>query len=160
MENIEISLDEIARRFVEMERVAYAFFSEANKRVPSCSDLFIKIAKEEEKHVVILEDFAVQFVKQHKANKNYVIPAYMKTILESKLLASGTEMKRFSFDDGCGAIDILEFACDREEDAILFYVGLKDVVEDNSLKIIIEDVIKEEMNHIAWLKEQQKILEV
>ena len=47
--------------------------------------------------------------------------------------------------------DILKLAIDAEKDSIVFYLGLKDFVPIRAGKDKVEEIIKEEMSHIAVL---------
>jgi len=47
--------------------------------------------------------------------------------------------------------DILKLAIDAEKDSIIFYLGLKDFVPVKAGKDKVEEIIKEEMSHIAVL---------
>ncbi|MCK4887593.1 MAG: ferritin family protein [Planctomycetes bacterium] len=49
--------------------------------------------------------------------------------------------------------DILKMAIAAEKDSIIFYVGLKDSVPENAGKDKINNIIKEEMNHITVLNQ-------
>ncbi|MBN1652741.1 MAG: ferritin family protein [Deltaproteobacteria bacterium] len=47
--------------------------------------------------------------------------------------------------------DILKLAIEREKESVVYYVGLKGIVPEKLGKEKIEDIIKEEMGHIAFL---------
>jgi rubrerythrin len=47
--------------------------------------------------------------------------------------------------------DILKLAINAEKDSIVFYLGLKDFVPARAGKDKVEEIIKEEMSHIAVL---------
>jgi rubrerythrin len=47
--------------------------------------------------------------------------------------------------------DILKLAIQREKDSVVYYLGLKEVVEDALGKSKIDDIVKEEMKHISLL---------
>ena len=50
--------------------------------------------------------------------------------------------------------DILKMAIEAEKDSIIFYLGLKDFVPAETGKEKVEDIIKEEMNHIVTLEQR------
>jgi rubrerythrin len=47
--------------------------------------------------------------------------------------------------------EVLEFAVQRERESVVFYVGLKDAVQDPADKLRIETIVREEMGHITLL---------
>ena len=47
--------------------------------------------------------------------------------------------------------DILKMAIEAEKNSIVFYLGLKDFVPSKAGKDKVEEIIKEEMSHIAVL---------
>ena len=55
--------------------------------------------------------------------------------------------------------DILKMAIEVEKDSIVFYVGLKDFVPVKAGKDKVEDIIKEELGHVAELSEKLAALE-
>ena len=57
------------------------------------------------------------------------------------------------------AADILKMAIEAEKDSIVFYVGLKDFVPVKAGKDKVEDIIKEELGHVAELSEKLAALE-
>ena len=57
------------------------------------------------------------------------------------------------------AEDILKMAIEAEKDSIVFYVGLKDFVPVKAGKDKVEDIIKEELGHVAELSEKLAALE-
>jgi len=47
--------------------------------------------------------------------------------------------------------DIIRLAIEKEKDTIVFYLGIKNAVPENLGKSKIDEIIKEEMNHITQL---------
>ena len=54
--------------------------------------------------------------------------------------------------------DILSFAVEREQDAILFYVGLKEMLPKTAAADSIEHIIQQEMGHVVLLNRKIKAL--
>lgn len=52
------------------------------------------------------------------------------------------------------AEDIFHMAIGREKDAVIFFLGMKDMVSENLGKSKIDGIIKEEMNHITILNRE------
>jgi rubrerythrin len=50
--------------------------------------------------------------------------------------------------------DLLRFAVGREEDAIVFFLGMKDMVPGGLGKDRIDAIIKEEMHHVVILTKE------
>jgi len=55
--------------------------------------------------------------------------------------------------------DILKWAIEAEKDSIIFYLGLKDFVSARAGKDKVEDIIKEEQDHIVLLSQKLTPLE-
>jgi len=54
--------------------------------------------------------------------------------------------------------DILRTAIELEKDSIVFYLGVKEVVPERLSKQRIDDIVKEEMGHIAVLSKEMASL--
>lgn len=50
--------------------------------------------------------------------------------------------------------DILRIALEREKDAVIFYLGIKDMVSENLGKNEIDRIIKEEMAHVTIISKE------
>ena len=50
--------------------------------------------------------------------------------------------------------EILKSAIEAEKDSILFYLGMKEIIEDGDDKKRIDDIIREEMGHIRILSKE------
>ncbi len=50
--------------------------------------------------------------------------------------------------------DILRMALDREKDAVIFYLGIKDMVSENLGRDKIDAIIKEEMSHVTIISKE------
>ena len=83
-----------------------------------------------------------------------VIRSYLNAIADGLVFDLGEEPADvFKGDEDFD--EIINFALDREGDAILFFLGVKEFLDSKEDKDIIDELIQEEITHIAWLKEQR-----
>ncbi|HLE10014.1 MAG: hypothetical protein A2504_00810 [Bdellovibrionales bacterium RIFOXYD12_FULL_39_22] len=152
-----IDLLQMAHCFAEMEKGAAKYYQHMAEVNPKLQDLFLKLATEESQHSKIFALLGSQLAQRQTEDlNNYKFPEYLKAILNKRL-------KRISFSKGDTTLtassnisEVFEFAYDAEEDAILLYLGLKEVVKDEESQKILEKIIGEEMQHIAWLNETKR----
>jgi len=135
-----------------IERDGAKFYNDAARLFADydISELFIKLAEWEILHEHIFAKMREKLTHEHPklgpGTDEYKAVAALSTFS----LWSGPYKQLENID---GREDVLKQALQKEKDTIVFYVGLKDFVAENEDKEIINDVIKEEMKHIAILTE-------
>ena len=75
---------------------------------------------------------------------------YLQTIADSHIFGPKKDPSE-QLKDKETADDILKYAIEAEKDSIIFYLGLKNFVPAKAGKDKVDEIIKEEMGHIAEL---------
>jgi rubrerythrin len=148
-----IEVFEIAER---IERNSVKFYRRAAEVLsdPNLCQTLLSLAEFEKQHE---ETFAN--MRQQISNKEWDLVTfdpedemtlYLRTIADSHIFDlkkdPGEQLK-----DKKTAEDILKYAIEAEKNSILFYLGLKKFVPAKAGKDKVDEIIKEEMEHIAEL---------
>ena len=152
----ECNLQNLMNNMIEMEKKGADFYKESAVKFPEIAKFFNLIAKEEEGHVKlfnkILEKASCrEIVKEKDWNE---IPKYMIAILEGREIDGIKSV--FLLHKDVTLKDVFKYAFEREEDAILYYLGLKKIFTCNECLELVESIISEEMKHIAWLNDKKR----
>jgi len=152
---IKVDIDEIIRIAEEIEETGAAFYRKAAELYGGNTEkFFLVLAKVEDAH-----------------RKTFAAMRREKT-------DSGDMLATFDADDGAGlyleysiksevfckdpaevitgkesAVELVDFAIDREKDSIIFYKSMKDAVTLPADQAVIENIIKEEYGHLLALTE-------
>jgi len=148
----EMSIIDYAMR---AERDGISFYMKAAKKFNDreLKDLFMKLAKEEAKH---LEHFIGIKAKAEKKGVDQCFRAevsdYLDTIIREGFFPKGDSMvKRLEkVKDIEGACAI---AMEAEKNAIMLYSELAKISKDKDQKKIFEDILKEERSHIVMVRD-------
>ena len=151
-----IEVFEIAER---IERNSVKFYRGAAETLSDhdLSQILLSLAKFEKEHE---ETFAN--MRKQISNKEWDLitfdpedemTLYLQTIADSHIFDlkkdPGEQLK-----DKETAEDILKFAIEAEKDSIIFYLGLKNFVPAKAGKDKVDEIIKEEIDHIAELNKR------
>lgn len=156
------SADEIFQMAMQIERDGARFYHKAAD-VFSGSDkksLLESLAKMEENH---LRDFTEMREEFQNAQKDSVIDpddvsaAYLSNIAAGRVFDASSDPCEMIQPDS-NLRDILKKAIDLEKNSIVFYIGLKDMVNTKSGKAKVEAIISQELKHIVMLSD--KIVEL
>ncbi len=154
MENYSIT--EVIEQAVQTEKLGYEFYvSMANKfeKDDKFRKLFETLAAKEEEH-----EKTFTSLKERVGDKNLEgweeASQYLRAIVESEYFL-GKNKSLPSLDHLETIDDVLHFAIGFEKETLLYFLNLKDFIED---KKIITEIINEEKSHIVWLSEFRKSL--
>jgi len=146
----DFNADEIFEMAEQMERNGAKFYSEAALSIPAGRnrDLLLRLAEMELEHEKTFVEMRKALTDQDKQN-NVFDPEgetiqYLKALVDTRVFfkkeIDTTSMK-----------EILKEALLAEKDAIVFYLGMKDLVPEAQGKSHLEHIIKEEMKHIKLI---------
>ncbi len=143
-------LNELLTFAVEREKMSFDLYTKLAEQTSDAElkALFERLAKEEIKH----EAFYQELLNVENREQNAAVPqdeeyhAYMETLIEQERTSSKQLPKDFK-----NLKAVLDYAIAREQDAILFYVGLKNYVPTKAHEKV-DRIIKEEMRHAAILE--------
>ncbi|MHC4460612.1 MAG: ferritin family protein [Planctomycetota bacterium] len=143
--------EKIERNGVRFYRKAAELFDE-----PGIRKTFLELADWERTHEKVFADMRKQISEQNREPKSFependiVISAQAMAGLavfginpDPSEELTGKESKK----------EIFEKALRKEEDSIVYYVGLKDFVSERAGKDKIDDIIREELRHIGILSQ-------
>jgi len=128
------------------------FYSDAAKLFPGedVGKMFANLTEWELQHKKVFAEMRGKITQQHPklgpGTEEYKSVAALSTFS----LWSGPYRQLSEIEN---REDAIRQALTKEKDTIVFYVGLKDFVASKEDKEIINDIIKEEMRHIAILTE-------
>lgn len=151
MARAEMSIFDFAMR---AERDGIGFYTKAAKKFKDTDlrDLFMKLAKEEAKH---LETFIGIKAKAEKKGadqcfRSESVSEYLDTIIREGLFPKGDSMvKRLEKVNTVG--EACAIAMEAEKNAILLYSELAKLSKDKEQKKIFENITKEERSHITMV---------
>jgi len=132
------TFEEIIGYAIEKEKEAVAFYEEAGRLEPYAwgKETFDNFAKEEQKHVVLLQNF----LKDKKLVSNYKFD-WITDIKRSDYLVDIT------YEKGMPYTDALRLAMKREEKALAFYNDLEENADQEELIKIFKMLSQEEAKH-------------
>ncbi|UCG14053.1 MAG: ferritin family protein [Deltaproteobacteria bacterium] len=151
--------DEVLEMAEQIERNGARFYIEATKAVKdrAVGKLLLELADWERKHERV---FAAMRANLTEAERQAMVfdPDH-ETYLYLRAMADGHifDVRMNSANLLTGeetAEEILLIAIGKEKDSIIFYLGLKELMSDRTGRHKVDEVIKEEMNHIAYLNKE------
>ena len=160
MEGIKMSItfnaSEILEMAIQIEKNGQKFYRKAAQIVSDkkAGKLLLDLADMEVKHELIFKE-----MKEHLTEKEKELMVYDPDDEASMYLQAFADGYIFNMRKDISAqltgkespSDIFNTAIGIEKDSIVFYVGLKDFLPTEAGKEKVENVIREEKNHIAIL---------
>ncbi|MBW2593488.1 MAG: ferritin family protein [Deltaproteobacteria bacterium] len=144
------NIDEIFEMAEQIERNGALFYRKSAESVtdPDEKKLLIELAEMEDEHE---KTFAA--LRADIAEEDKVVTAFDpedETVLYLRALADVRIFFKKTIDTS-SMKEILKEAIVAEKDSIVFYLGMKDMVPENTGKAKLNAIIKEEMGHIKLL---------
>ncbi|MFH0952823.1 MAG: ferritin family protein [Verrucomicrobiota bacterium] len=153
----KFTADEILEMAERIETKGAKFYRKAAKLHVGARDLLLQIAAQEDLHFKAFEDMRKGLSPSEKES---AYDPYGESDLYLKAMVDG-----YAFDinrEPAEAItgkepldEVFRMAIELEKDSIVFYLGLRDVVPPSFGKERVNDIVKEEMKHIAWLSNKR-----
>ena len=148
--NYDFNADEIFEMAEQMERNGAQFYRNAAQNITGGKnkEMLLRLADMEVEHEKTFIDMRAALTKQERMT-NVFDPEgeavlYLKALVDTRVFfqkeIDTTSMK-----------EILKEALLAEKDAIVFYLGMKDMVPEKLGKAHLENIIKEEMEHIRLI---------
>jgi rubrerythrin len=162
--SILFSADEILRVAEQIERNGARFYRRASHGFTDARarQLLLDIAAMEDQHEKVFAAMREELLQQEREPR--VPDPYGEAILYVQGMADGHvfDVRKDPSERLTGKEtmeDILRTAIGLEKDSIVFYLGIKEMVPERLSKQRIDDIIKEEMGHIAVLSKEMAFLE-
>lgn len=148
--NFEFNADEIFEMAEQMERNGAQFYRSAAENITDGKnkELLLRLAEMEVEHEKTFVEMRASLTPQDKQSS--VFDPEGETVLYLKALVDTRVFFKKEIDV-TSMKDILKEALLAEKDAIVFYLGMKDLVPAARGKSHIEKIIKEEMEHIKLI---------
>lgn len=146
----DFNADEIFEMAEQMERNGAKFYSEAAQNIPAGKnrDLLLRLAEMEVEHEKTFVEMRNSLTDKDRQNSVFdpegETVQYLKALVDTRVFFK----KEI---DATSMRDILKEALLAEKDAIVFYLGMKDLVPEARGKSHLEHIIKEEMEHIKLI---------
>jgi rubrerythrin len=153
----KFTADEVLEMAERIETKGAQFYRKAAKYHAGARDLLLQIAAQEDLH---FKAFAEMRKSLSPNEKQLAYDPYGEADLYLKAMVDG-----YAFDinrdpaeaiTGKESLDaIFSTAIGLEKDSIAFYLGLRDLVPPAFGKDRVNDIVKQEMQHIAWLSNKR-----
>jgi rubrerythrin len=153
---ISFNIDEIFEMAEQIERNAAKFYREAARNAPdkASSKTFIDLSAMEDGHFRIFQDMRKKLAPEEKEQTTFDPENQAASYLQGMANLHGSEGKKDRDVKLTGketVNEVYKIAVDAEKNSIVFYSALKDLVSGPG-KDKIEQIIKEELGHLAVLK--------
>jgi len=155
--------DEIFEMAEQIERNGSRFYRRAAQGFTDsrARQLMLDLAAMEDEHEKVFAAMRGELLQQEREPR--VPDPYGEAILYVRGMADGVvfDLRTDPSERLTGKEtmeDILKTAIELEKDSIVFYLGIKEIVPERLSKQRIDDIVKEEMGHIAVLSKEMASL--
>ena len=154
---ITLNADEIFEIAEQIERNGAKFYRAAAGKFSAIRQVLLDLAADEDEHLKTFQDMREQ-LKSSEQQPDVFDPdgqaqMYLRAMADGHIF----DIKADPAEKLSGERtpeDILKMGLGIERDSIAYYVGLKDYVPARAGRDKVEDIIREEMKHIAVLNEK------
>ena len=150
-----LGLKEIFQLARHLEKYGQLYYQEAAAKcdTPTVSSLCSKIASHEVGHLKKIDSMEQLLLAKDEMQKlTWEELSWMQWDLEDGVLPDLDNLQ--SSIENATAADILELALQMERNSVDFYSGFMSVVDENS-KVLLQELVKEESQHIEWLQQEK-----
>ncbi len=153
--SIRFSLEEVFEMAKKIERNGYHFYLKAAEGCPKYKDFLLELAEQEKGHENTFDKLADKILseKDNFLNNDQSMEAitYIEAIADNSvfLLNENPEQLFSQYDN---PKEVFKQALARESDTILFFLGIREMMINQEQRKIIDELVGEEMKHIAWIK--------
>ena len=162
--SINFSVDEIFEIAEQIERNGAAFYLKAAETAPNPRNrrLMLDLAAKERDHEKVFVEMRRRLSARER--EPVVFDPENQAVLYLQAFAGGhvfdltTDPIEF-FDGGRTVPEILKKATELERDTVVFYLGMQEMVPERLGRDRVNEIIKEEMGHIALLSKELELLQ-
>ncbi len=160
---ISFNADEILEMAEEIERNGAKFYRKAAEKASTSEikQMLLDMAIMEDGHLEEFKEMRVGLSEAEKAEMTFdpenIAARYLQTMAD----AHGIEGKKSPTEELTGTesmSEILKIAVNAEKESIVFYSGLKNFVSAKAGKDKVDEIILEEVGHVATLNQKLKAL--
>ena len=153
---VKFTADEIFEMADKMEDDGAEFYRQASESAPTeeARRLLIELAEWEKDHKQTFSELRDKFAGEGGIGFDYdpdgQAAQYLRTFVEGRVFSP--ESRGGAKLQGSESMsEILEIALQLEKDSVLFYLGIKDVVDKDQDKARIDKIITQERQHMVTL---------
>jgi rubrerythrin len=142
---------EVIEQAIQTERLGHDFYRSMSQKFnehDKLKSLFETLAAKELQHEKKFSELK-KCIKESEPEEWKEVSPYLRAIVESEFFL-GKNKSLPSIQHLSKMEDALSYALGFERETLLYYIGLKDIVEG---KDVINEIINEEKSHIVWLNE-------
>lgn len=143
------SIGEVIEQAVQTERLGYQFYTgmaEKFRGDQGLNRLFSTLAEKELRHEKTFSELK-EVVGDREVEGWDEVTHYMRAIVESEFFLG--KNKALPSMDGIRTVgDAVKFAIGFEKETLLYFIGIRDAVQE---KDVVDEIINEEKSHIRWL---------
>lgn len=155
--------DEIYAMAEEMERNAAIFYHEAARKASDeeAEKLLLSLADMEDEHYRVFADMRRNLPENAKSPTVYdpdnQAAAYLQTMADSRGYEGRiSPAKKLTGKETIQ--ELVDIALNSEKESVVFYVGLRSLVSEKAGRNKVDDIINEEIGHIAALNKKKASL--
>lgn len=161
---ITFNADEIYEMAEQIERNGAAFYRKAaeNTEGPDLRKVMLELAAMEDDHEKSFHNMRSELPTRQRTEEKFDPTGegalYLHAMVQGKIF----DLKASPADDLTGseeAGDILRAAIEMEKDSVIFYLTIKKMIPNNGGKDRIDDIIEQEVGHVALLSSQLSAVE-
>jgi rubrerythrin len=160
MNNYKFNLGEIFKIAEQIERNGADFYRKAALKFednPEVKSLLVELAAQEDNHEKIFSNILHKVLKNDGINPEDELTRQYLDAIAGQFVFNKSKAKN-ELTDKMSHQDIFAIAIQKEKDSIVFYVGLKNVLNSESDKRSIDLIIEEEQKHFVDLNKYAEIL--
>jgi len=158
---VTLNADEIFEIAEQIEKNGAKFYRAAAQKFSELNQLLLDLADMEDKHLITFQNMRAQLKSSEQQpdvfDPDGQVQMYLRAIADGHIF----DIKADPAEKLSGIKnphDVLKMALGIERDSIAYYVGLKEYVPVRAGRDKVEDIIKEEMEHIIVLSEKMAAL--
>jgi len=154
---ITLNADEIFEVAEQIERNGAKFYRAAAEKFSVVRQVLLDLAAQEDEHLETFQTIRAQLTSRQQQPDVFDPDGQAQMYLQAMADGHIFDIKADPAEKLSGQRnpeDVLKIALGIERDSIAYYVGLKEYVPARAGKDKVEDIIREEMKHIAVLNEK------
>ncbi len=153
--------DEVFEMAEQIERNGARFYRAAAKKFPDVSKMLLELAVMEDEHE---ETFMAMRTELSGTEEDPSVfdpdgeaQMYLRVMADEHVFDTKQDPAKKLADLGT-TVEVIKMAIGMEKDSIVFYTGLRESTPRKAGKEKVEAIIKEELGHIAILKQKLDVL--
>lgn len=155
--SVTFNADEVFEMAEQIERNGAQFYREAASKAPGneIKEMFLNMASMEDGHLQTFQEMRKNLTEKEKGETAFdpynEASLYLQALADSKGF-EGMKSTTQKLTGQESMRELLEIAIGAEKNSVLYYVGLKDLVPAGAGRDQIEEIIREEVRHVADLR--------